>query len=255
MIYEKRKDSLLEMVGKTPVRSRAPIKHAWVHIEKARVLAGVDNEMAAFRAITAEEEAATGIIHALQIIGYERSNLLNSRDHKHKAGLWSLLMIISAFMHNVGASEYLKVTVKEGSGENAGKLDVFFPSPLSGDSSLMRSVPPLGFSISSHGKNITFQKQADELASIHNKNQLKTHISKEANLRNELIYASHEGMPSEIEDPTDFISDREQRVMVLTYIYLLISQYPERQLFVQQSLDAYLRLLGRDRAEHLHETL
>ena len=255
MVPEERKDLLLEMVGRTPVRSRASIRHAWVHIEKARRLVGVDNEMAAFRSITAEEEGATGIIHALKNIGYDRSELLNSRDHKHKSGLWSLFRIISEFMHDVGAEKYFAGKVIEGSGDNAGKLEICFPSPLPGDSRWVHPVPPLNFSISSDGKNIAFQKQADKLASAHNKNQLKNHISKEANLRNELIYASHEGIPNVLEDPANFISMRERRVMVFTYAYLLIAQYPERQLFVQQCLDAYLRLLGRNRADHLHDAL
>ncbi len=69
-------------------------------------------------------------------------------------------------------------------------------------------------------------------------------ISKEANLRNEILYASQEGLPIVAEDPTNFVDKREKRVMVLTYAYLLISQYREKQLFVQQCLDAYLKMLG-----------
>ena len=96
MVSEERKKQLLEMVGMTPVRSRASIRHAWVHIEKARRLIGVDNEMAAFRAITAEEEAATGIIIALKDIRYAHSELLKPKDHKHKSGLWSLFQIVNS---------------------------------------------------------------------------------------------------------------------------------------------------------------
>jgi hypothetical protein len=255
MVPEKRKDRLLEMVGNTPAKSKSSIKHAWVHIDKAKALVDVDNEMAAFRAITAEEEAATGIILALQDIGYERSNLLSPRNHKHKSGLWHLLMIISAFIHEVGVGELLKGKVAEGNGENVGKLVISFPSPISGDSRWVTSVPPLNISISADGKNISFQKQVEELASIKNKNALEKYISQEANLRNELIYASPEGLPSVMEAPTSFISEREKRVMVLTYAYLLISQYREQQRFVQQSLDAYLRILRLNQAGHLHHAL
>jgi len=252
---DKRKDRLLEMVENTPKRSRASIKHAWVHIEKAKALVGIDNEMAVFRAITAEEEVATGIIHALQDIGYDRANLLNPRDHKHKSGMWYLLKIISAFMHGVDSEGVFKGIVSEGNGEDGGKLVISFPSPIHGDSRWVNPVPPLNFSISSDEKNISFQKQAQELASIHNKKKLEKFISKEANLRNELIYASPDGLPSVTEAPSGFISERKLRVMALTYAYLLISQYREKQVFVQQSLDAYLRMLGRNQAEHLHHAL
>ena len=239
----------------TPVRSRASIRHAWVHIEKARRLIGVDNEMAAFRAITAEEEAATGIIIALKDIRYAHSELLKPKDHKHKSGLWSLFQMISGFIQDTDAKEYFEGKVIEGTGENVGKLGVCFPSPFPDDSRWIYPVPPLNFNISSDGKNVAFQKQAEKLASAHNKNQLKSYISKEANLRNQLIYASQEGIPNVTEEPTNFICNRERRVMVFTYVYLLICQYPERQLFVQQCLDVYLRLLGCHKAEHLHDAL
>ncbi len=50
----------------------------------------------AFRAITAEEEAATALIFALQRRRYPRANELDSYKHAHKAGLTPFLRAIES---------------------------------------------------------------------------------------------------------------------------------------------------------------
>lgn len=253
MVQEKQKARLLEMVNKTPKNTNGAVRNAWYHIEKAKQLLGIDNEMAAFRAITAEEEAAAGIIYALKAINYDNANLLSTRDHKHKSGIWHLLMIISEFMRGLDTYEQLNVVVSEGKNELLGKLVLSFPSPIPGDNRFVYPTPPLDFSISSDNKKVSFKKQADELASKHNKEKLEKFLSKEANLRNELLYATPEGYPTIQKEPTGFVANREHRVLVLTYVYLLISQYKQNQLFVQQSLDAYLKMIDRKDASHLNQ--
>ena len=242
------------MVDKAPKNSRGSIKHAWIQIDKARLLAGVDNELAAFRAITAEEEAATGIIRELQSLGYNRAGMLKPHSHSHKAGIWHLLVVVSNFMNEVGAGELLKLVVYEGVGDLKGKLIISFPSPIPGDSRWVNPTPPLNMNITNDDERVGFKKQAAELASVKSAITLKKLIDREANIRNELIYASHEGIPNVKDSPLAFICERENRVMVLTYAYLLISQYREKQTFVQQCLDAYLKLLERN-IDDLHPSL
>lgn len=255
MVQERQKNRLLEMVNQTQKNTREAVKNAWVHIEKAKRLIGIDNEMAVFRAITGEEEVSTGIIQALKAIDYNNANLLNTRDHKHKAGIWHLLVIISEFMQEVNTNGLPSITVSEGKNELADKLLISFPSPLPGDTRLVFPTPPLDFNILSDNKKISFRKQAEKLASRHNKEKLEKFLSKEANLRNELLYATPEGYPVVKEDPTNFIANREHRILVLTYAYLLISQYKQKQLFVQQALDAYLKMLNREDSLNLHQEL
>lgn len=254
MVRDKQRTFLLSMVDKSPKNSRSSIKHAWIQIDKARLLAGVDNEMAAFRAITAEEEAATGIIKELQSLGYNRASMLKSHNHSHKAGIWHLLIVVSNFMKEVGPGELLDLVVTEGSGDLKGKLIISFPSPIPGDLRWANPTPPLNINIINEGTRVGFKRQADELASVKSATTLKKLIDNEANIRNELIYASHEGVPNVKDSPLAFINDREKRVMVLTYAYLLISQYREKQIFVQQCLDAYLKLLERN-VDDIHSSL
>ena len=58
------------------------------HIDRSIALSGVDNEMAAFRAITAEEEASSGLIRALSELGYPESEKIKVRDHVHKQAVF-----------------------------------------------------------------------------------------------------------------------------------------------------------------------
>jgi hypothetical protein len=69
-----------------PVRFRA--KNAFLHLHKAWRLLRVDQGMAAFRAITAEEEAATALIVSLKRKRYPNSDRLNARNHDHKSSIY-----------------------------------------------------------------------------------------------------------------------------------------------------------------------
>lgn len=51
--------------------------------------------MAIFRAITAEEEAATGLLRALQARGYADSREIQPRDHLQKAAVYPYLRAIA----------------------------------------------------------------------------------------------------------------------------------------------------------------
>lgn len=62
-------------------------------------------------------------------------------------------------------------------------------------------------------------------------------------LRNQILYASSEGIPT-IADPIDgYILKRRDVIFTNLIIYLLIDPYKEKQLFVQQALSAFLKML------------
>ena len=149
----------------------------------------------------------------------------------------------------------MKFVVSEGHDELSGKLIISFPSPIPNDDRWVHPDPPLGMSITNEGKQVAFHKQSRELANNSSANKLLRLIESEANIRNQLIYASPEGIPFVEGPPLDFIGERENRVMVLTYVYLLISQHREPQLFVQQCLDAYLIMLEKGNTTDMHSAL
>lgn len=99
------------------------------HLERAKKISDIDPEMSAFRAIIAEEEAATAFFITLKQLGYERAKKLNHRDHQFKAGLFPFITAVHHQIHNFtppiseakltwedlssgGKSENLKVILK-----------------------------------------------------------------------------------------------------------------------------------------------
>lgn len=240
-----RRESLLEMVEATNKSSRIPIKHAWVNIDKARKLVNLDNEMACFRAITAEEEAATGIFQALKNIGYQKADKLNKNFHNHKAGLWHLLTIMSAFMDEVGFADLFDTKIDF---DTRSKNKLIIRLAPKNEKFIGHFVidPPLQMNISQiGGTTVDFIRQAEQLASLNNKKDLQQFIKAEANFRNELLYCNHNGFPAMTGDVSGFIDEREKRIVGFTYAYLMIAQHPrKKQNFVQLALDAYVKLLG-----------
>lgn len=81
------------------------IKSAMYHVEKAEILSGVDPEMAIFRLITAEEEAATSILLMLKEHGYEGAKELNKNNHLHKQCLYpyicSIIELLKSYLGKV----------------------------------------------------------------------------------------------------------------------------------------------------------
>jgi hypothetical protein len=71
----------------------------------------------------------------------------------------------------------------------------------------------------------------------------------EANLRNQLLYASDTGIPR-VTIPQHFLEDRRQRVFRLLLLTIAVQQTPRHQLFAVQCLRAFLRLVKRIEVPH-----
>ena len=96
--FEKR---LVSLVEKSKSRGRSRIRNALNHLERAWGLRDTDLEMAAFRAITAEEEAASGLMYSLQEIGYLNSEKLRPKFHWHKSAVTPFVAVISQFFAGI----------------------------------------------------------------------------------------------------------------------------------------------------------
>jgi hypothetical protein len=68
------------------------------HFDRSSQLFDVDKEMASFRAITGEEEAATALITAIRARRYPNAKEFNPRDHQHKAAVMACVMAIGTQM-------------------------------------------------------------------------------------------------------------------------------------------------------------
>lgn len=65
------------------------------HIDRARTLFPIDREMASFRAITGEEEAATALMMAIQSKRYQGADQFKAWNHQHKAAVIACVMAVS----------------------------------------------------------------------------------------------------------------------------------------------------------------
>jgi hypothetical protein len=82
-------------------RSKQHARNAINHLEKAWTIRVIDKEMALFRAITAEEEAATALLLICQEKKYPNANKLKWRNHHHKAGLIIMFDAVRSFLRSL----------------------------------------------------------------------------------------------------------------------------------------------------------
>lgn len=75
--------------------TRKSFDAAFIHLSLAHRLKDIDPAMALFRAITAEEEAATALLRALQVRRYADAGKLLPRDHLQKAAVYPYLRAIT----------------------------------------------------------------------------------------------------------------------------------------------------------------
>ena len=226
----------------TPARGKHSARNAMRHIKKAWLIREIDREMAVFRAITAEEEAATAIFHSLKRHKYAGADQLNPYNHVHKAALSPFFLAIGSVL-SVFNRENLNPQVLFDTKVEPPKIKVRVLTP-----DKMHYVypdPPLHYTLKRDGKIYDF---SDELKMISGSDQAKAidkQIRKLANERNELLYAHQDGILTFTEPVDDIIKSQQGKVFVFLTVYLLIDQYPEHQSFVQQALNAFLLVLGK----------
>jgi hypothetical protein len=104
---------------------------------------------------------------------------------------------------------------------------------------------PFGFTIRNDVKVEDFE---DNLKHYFGKEYegLEKWLKNEANLRNRILYATPNGIPKvEITDPEKYLNDYEQKINTIMLLYFLIAPYKEQQIFVQQALHAFVKMIGK----------
>jgi hypothetical protein len=114
-------------------------------------------------------------------------------------------------------------------------------------------IPPLHLELKLNGKVHNF---ADELLQLTDKQTIDKvidAIKTRANTRNQVLYATRQGIPCVSELPDDFFFKKRDRLFLNLIVYLLIDPYPVQQ-FVQQALNGFLSMLGLLPQDQLGET-
>ena len=214
------------------------------HIERASGLAECYPEMAAFSAITAEEEAATAVFHAIRRRRYLGWEKLDPWDHVQKNALFPFIEAIRRFF--AASEEELGLAPKLVFDIDGKKLFLTFnPKRFNPAENVARVIPPLHFSISRHDKKLhDFSTQLASVAAEKGAPSIEKYIRDRANMRNRLLYASNKGIPS-ITNTAGFLLSQREHVNLHLVVYLLIDPYREKQDFVQQCVLAFLKMLNR----------
>ena len=224
--------------------SKHCLKSAIQHLEKSLLIKEIDREMSVFRAITAEEEAATAIFLILKEKQYENAKKIKFKNHSYKQALSPFLDRVGEFLFKTtkvdnfpfGEKFHLKL---EGS-EKEKKLMLAFE--IGGKYAY--PIPPLNFSISVNGMPYYFKEELNSLASQNNVNEVRKYIADLANRRNEILYANSQGVPEITGSIDSYLKSRINTCIKFIRLYALISPYDEKALFVQHVLNSFLIMMG-----------
>ena len=226
-------------------RVRNPARSAWNHLRKAWILHPIDSEMSLFRAITAEEEAATALIRALQEKRYPNADRLKSHAHPHKASIWPF---ITAFSDKLGEKNIpLPHVALRIEGDPRIELSIDIGGTAGLDQPLWGTPDePFNWSMWSdytgEMKPHDFSVELAALASRKGAKSISDYITTEANGRNRLLYASDGGIPV-VFFADSLLLDRRMRVTVMLTLTIAIMQTRKHQIGFVQCLDALLRTI------------
>jgi hypothetical protein len=169
------------IVNNAKGHSRHCARNSVHHIERALRLKEIDPEMAVFRAITAEEEAATAIFLALKEKGYHNSDKIKFKDHAYKQALEPFLRAISKFVETWSnepgfpfGSKYSLLLLGQGS-ERRLSLSFQFQDQT------VTCIPPLGFSIKLNYRMYFFEQELKTIASGDSRQDIIRYIRRMAN--------------------------------------------------------------------------
>lgn len=242
------RDALRLAVDKLPSEVRLRAQNAYNGFDRAKLLFSIDREMASFRAITAEEEAAAALFRSLQLKGYPGSELLNLGNHQHKAALGPFLAAVSQSMAATPPLQ-IQLTIDF----SLPSVDVHLPLHKNGivfpgsETLRLSLVEPLGLAahkVDGSPSTDFFDKYLDRIAKASNSANAQRLIKREANARNTLLYASDNNLPKS-KVTLDSIDARQRRAEIALGLCIAVMQTNNHQPLAVQALAAFLRLVKK----------
>jgi hypothetical protein len=232
-----------EFVEQTPAPGKHCCRSAISHIKRAWVLREIDKEMSVFRAITGEEESVSAIFHSLRRVGYVGAAKLNPKKHVHKAALHPFLKAVERNFAQAKVDRF-RPTLEFDLDRKSPKFRLRVSAPEEFGLNLqIYPELPLDFTSHQNDKLYNFVKEILEVTKQDTMDTVIAYVRSIANRRNQVLYASQQGVPQVQELPEKFLITRRDRIFGNLTLFLLIDPYPT-QSFVQQALDAFLAMLG-----------
>jgi hypothetical protein len=224
---------------------------ALAHLYYAHRLIDVDPAMAVFRAITAEEEAATGLLRALRIRKYPKAGHLRFRDHVHKAAVYPFLLAIvkhASYLKLDGIKEFRLAFPKD---EDRPKLALAIV--LTGDTEVqvVRPTPPLNFRLREGHKQSfpDYRRYFLQVVSSSGYDDIRKYLESKANERNLILYASQQGLPQLENVPNGYLLGQKTHVLTIFKAALLVWPYDEVQPFAEEAIEAFLGVTEKLKTE------
>lgn len=204
----------------------------------------VDCPMAAFRCYTAEEEAASALMHCLKERRYVNAERLNPKSHKQKNAVIPFLTILKKFYDESLGIHGVEPEIQLRTLDGVKQLFLAIPITLNGQETEVLPVPPLNFSVVNEAKRFSYSEHVNDYIKSRGAQEVDNHLRELANKRNLLLYAGPKGYPHDLEVTDKFFPAYCARVTAMLRGYLLIQPHAEKQPYVQQSLDSFLEMLG-----------
>lgn len=242
------RDCLERMTPKLPKAIGVRFKSVFNHIERANAIFDLDREMASFRAITAEEEAATALMIALQNKRYPGAEKFNARNHHHKAAVLACVMAIARKLQPILQTYQATFRFDEA------RIDVKIPlsnfGVKGGEDLGLQFVEPLGMLHTREGVSgdAVFHDALEELANGHGFDDARTLIREQANARNTLLYASDTKQPVS-RATLKTLENRNNRALILLALAVMVLQAKGHQAMVTQAIPAFLKVINKAEAD------
>jgi hypothetical protein len=212
-------------------------------LDKAWALRNLDREMAVFRAITAEEESATALFHALKRRKYPGSNRLNPRDHLHKAALTPYLRaIIRETRESIGKSARFSFTYNPSRSDHGYTLIIQKADEARTQTWLQEEL--LAFTTKVDGEEADFLNTAVKLAAEEGAVSVPKYVKDRANFRNRALYAGERGQPRFRGHIEKYLLAMRPEVYRILLCFVIIDLERRNQEFVPQALRGFLKVLS-----------
>lgn len=249
---------LLSLLESLSGQGRYCCSNAIHHLKKAWEIRTVDPQMAVFRAITADEEAASAVMWELRNIGYANSDKLNPHNHHHKNAVIVFLEVFRRFLFRfpdlINSETWIDIGEIVETKKPVLALRISKPS-----GEILTISPPLKFEIliDDETNNIfnvapSFKAELNSFLSDEKENSLKAFLKKSANERNILLYASLNGSARIQELNDEYLLTRKRRVFRQIITYLMIKLYDDQKFpLVQNCLNAFLSMITDEKIGEL----
>ncbi|MCY7398766.1 MAG: hypothetical protein LH466_08030 [Sphingomonas bacterium] len=235
---------LLRLASDMPGSVKFRILNSIEHFHRAFEIFNTDREMASFRAITGEEEAATALIKAIQLRRYPHAKEFNARDHQHKAAVMACVGAIASQMAPLLTEFQLKFDFEKR------RVDVKVPLSNSnidgGEKFAVQPVEPLDLvhKMEDIDEAKSFDGALKNLAARSNFDNIKKMVSQLANRRNTLLYATDSSVPESRASRND-LEKRKIHALTMLVLSVMILQSRKHQALVCQAILAFLTVISK----------